>query len=64
MKTHEEYMNLTTMSYDLYPRPRSMDEAPKPLQRARRHIFRGGKAHTHSTHQLPEDFLYTKLKDD
>jgi hypothetical protein len=43
MKTHEECMDLTTMSYDLYPRPRLMDEVPKLLQRARRHIFRGGR---------------------
>jgi hypothetical protein len=43
MKTHEEYMNMTIMSYNLYPRPRLMVEAPQPLQRARRHIFRGGR---------------------
>jgi hypothetical protein len=50
MKTHEEYMNMTIMSYNLYPRPRLMDEAPKLLQRARRHIFRGGRRiHTPNT---------------
>jgi hypothetical protein len=43
MKTHEEYMNKTILSYNLYPRPRLMVEAPQPLQRARRHIFRGGR---------------------